>query len=73
MGRRRRATGTGCSASSSGAASTQRNGAAWQTETFHRLYDDTGLDRADALREMMLRYGDHMHANEPVHNWPVGG
>ncbi len=51
----------------------ERNGATWQTETFHRLYDDKGLDRADALREMTVRYRDLMHANEPVHDWPVGG
>ena len=67
------ATATGCSGSSSSAALTQRNGATWQAETFHRLYDDKGLDRADALREMTVRYRDLMHANEPVHDWPVGG
>ena len=50
-----------------------RNGATWQAETFHRLYDDEGLDRADALREMTVRYRDLMHANEPVHGWAVGG
>jgi gamma-glutamyl:cysteine ligase YbdK (ATP-grasp superfamily) len=49
----------------------QRNGATWQAETFHRLYDDKGLDRADALREMTVRYRDHMHSNEPVHSWPL--
>ena len=49
----------------------QRNGATWQTETFHQLYDDKGMDRAQALREMTVRYRDLMHANEPVHDWPV--
>jgi gamma-glutamyl:cysteine ligase YbdK (ATP-grasp superfamily) len=49
----------------------QRNGATWQAETFHRLFDDQGRDRADALREMTLRYRDHMHSNEPVDSWPV--
>ena len=29
------------------------------------------LDRADALREMTVRYRDHMHSNEPVHTWPL--
>ena len=52
---------------------TRRNGATWQTETFHKLYDDKGMDRAQALREMTVRYRDLMHANEPVHDWPVGG
>jgi hypothetical protein len=50
---------------------TGRNGAAWQSEVFHRLYDDKGLDRAEALRAMTLRYREHMHSNEPVHDWPV--
>ena len=52
---------------------TQRNGATWQSATFHHLYDERGLDRLDALREMTVRYRDHMHANEPVHDWPVPG
>jgi hypothetical protein len=47
----------------------QRNGAAWQAETFHRLYD-RGCDRADALRQMTVRYRELMHGNEPVHAWP---
>ncbi len=50
---------------------TQRNGAAWQVETFRRLYADRGLDRMPALREMTLRYRELMHANLPVHEWPV--
>src|SRR5919199_6339117 len=45
------------------------NGAAWQVAAFHRLYDR--LDRADALREMTVRYREHMHSNEPVHMWPL--
>ena len=48
------------------------NGAAWQAATFHSLYEDSKLDRADALREMTVRYRDLMHSNEPVHDWPVG-
>ena len=47
-----------------------RNGASWQSEVFHRLYDDKGMDRAEALREMTRRYREHMHSNEPVHAWP---
>jgi hypothetical protein len=54
-----------------GRCTAQRNGATWQAETFHRLYDDRGLDRAQALREMTVRYRDLMHANEPVHAWPA--
>jgi hypothetical protein len=50
---------------------TVRNGASWQTATFHRLYDG-GLDRLEALRQMTLRYRELMHANEPVHSWPLG-
>jgi hypothetical protein len=47
-----------------------RNGASWQSEVFHRLYD-RGVDRAEALREMTSRYRDHMHSNEPVHAWSL--
>jgi hypothetical protein len=50
---------------------TVRNGASWQAATFHRLYDG-GLDRREALRQMTLRYRELMHANEPVHAWPLG-
>ena len=49
---------------------TQRNGAAWQSELFHRLYEG-GLERDEALRQMTVRYRDLMHANEPVHDWPL--
>jgi hypothetical protein len=45
------------------------NGAAWQVATFHRLYDR--LDRPAALREMTVRYREHMHSNAPVHTWPL--
>jgi hypothetical protein len=47
----------------------QTNGAAWQSAAFHRLYET--LDRGDALREMTVRYREHMHSNEPVHTWPL--
>jgi len=30
------------------------------------------MNRADALREMLRRYIQNMHTNEPVHTWPVG-
>jgi hypothetical protein len=45
------------------------NGASWQSAAFHRLYER--LDRGDALREMTVRYREHMHSNEPVHTWPL--
>jgi hypothetical protein len=48
-----------------------QNGASWQAAMFHKLYEERKLDRADALREMTVRYRDLMHANEPVHTWPV--
>src|SRR5581483_1361614 len=48
-----------------------RNGASWQSEVFHRLYDGRVMDRAEALREMTRRYREHMHSNEPVHSWPT--
>ena len=50
---------------------TMQNGASWQAASFHSLYDDKKLDRAEALRRMTVLYREHMHANEPVHEWPV--
>jgi hypothetical protein len=50
---------------------TLRNGASWQSAVFHQLYDERRLERHDALREMTVRYRDHMHGNEPVHTWPL--
>ena len=50
---------------------TLTNGASWQAEQFHRFYDDRKMERMDALREMTIRYRDHMHENIPVHDWPV--
>jgi hypothetical protein len=49
---------------------TLRNGASWQAHVFHRLYD-AGLERDEALRQMTVRYRELMHANEPVHDWPL--
>jgi hypothetical protein len=47
-----------------------RNGAEWQAETFHRIDEQRQpLDRRDALREMLRRYSENMHANEPVADW----
>ena len=52
---------------------TVRNGASWQSEAFHHLYEDKGMDRSDALRRMTQVYREHMHSNVPVHEWAVGG
>jgi gamma-glutamyl:cysteine ligase YbdK (ATP-grasp superfamily) len=51
---------------------TGQNGAAWQLATVDRLSASNGMDRREALRQMTLRYIEHMHSNEPVHSWPVG-
>jgi gamma-glutamyl:cysteine ligase YbdK (ATP-grasp superfamily) len=48
-----------------------RNGASWQAAAFHRLYTERGIDRHGALREMTRIYREHMHNNEPVHEWPA--
>jgi hypothetical protein len=48
-----------------------QGGASWQSAVFHHLYDERRLERHEALREMTVRYREHMHGNEPVHTWPV--
>jgi gamma-glutamyl:cysteine ligase YbdK (ATP-grasp superfamily) len=51
---------------------THQNGAEWQARTFHLIDDQRQpLDRRDSLREMLRRYVERMHSNEPVHTWPV--
>jgi hypothetical protein len=35
------------------------------------LEQDRHPSRPAALREMTLRYAEHMHTNEPVHTWPL--
>ena len=49
-------------------AETGRNGASWQVATVRRL-EEGGMTRPAALAEMLRRYCEHMHANEPVHTW----
>jgi gamma-glutamyl:cysteine ligase YbdK (ATP-grasp superfamily) len=44
------------------------NGAAWQVATVHEL-EAGGKDRISALHELLERYVEHMHSNEPVHTW----
>lgn len=53
-----------------GRAKTRRNGAVWQVSTVRALQQD-GMTRPAALAEMLRRYCQHMHANEPVHTWAV--
>ena len=53
-----------------GRARTGRNGATWQVSTVRTL-EDGGMSRAVALAEMLRRYCEHMHANEPVHTWDL--
>ncbi|BCB91554.1 hypothetical protein Psuf_088670 [Phytohabitans suffuscus] len=50
---------------------TARNGATWQADTLHALEDEHHLARPDALRAVLQRYIPLMHANTPVHDWPV--
>ncbi|WP_460842259.1 glutamate--cysteine ligase [Nocardioides marmoraquaticus] len=48
----------------------QRNGASWYVDSV-RAAEAGGLDRREALRHVLGRYRELMHANEPVHTWPV--
>ena len=49
---------------------TGTTGASWQQRRFHRLFDTTTMDRFDTLRSLVADYRDHMHTNQPVHDWP---
>jgi hypothetical protein len=51
---------------------TYRNGAEWQVETVRKIDEQRQpLDRREALREMLHRYVELMHSNEPVDSWPI--
>ena len=50
---------------------TGMNGAKWQREYTRWLTAERNLSRQDALRQMLRRYAELMHTNEPVHTWPV--
>ena len=52
-----------------GRCTTGINGAVWQSETVAHL-EARGMERPQALREMLSRYIEHVHGNEPVHTWP---
>jgi hypothetical protein len=49
---------------------TRRNGATWQIDTVRGL-EARGFSRSAALRQMLLRYAEHLHSNEPVHLWDL--
>ncbi len=52
---------------------THQNGAEWQAQTFQAIDARLQpLDRRESLREMLRRYVELMHSNEPVHTWPIG-
>lgn len=55
-----------------GRAKTRRNGASWQVATVRAL-QDRGMARPQALAEMLRRYCEHMHSNQPVHEWDTPG
>ena len=46
------------------------NGASWQAAAVAR-FEERGIPRAEALRQMVAAYSEHMHTNEPVHTWPL--
>lgn len=46
------------------------NGASWQINAVRRL-EERGLDRREALRQMLRIYAEHMHENLPAHTWPL--
>jgi NADH:ubiquinone oxidoreductase subunit F (NADH-binding) len=57
-----------------GRCTTGRNGATWMTDTVNRLETEgKGMDRQSALAQMLRRYAENMHSNEPVHTWELRG
>ena len=47
-----------------------RNGASWYIDRV-RAHEEGGTSRNEALRLTLQEYRDLMHANEPVHTWPL--
>lgn len=47
-----------------------RNGASWTVDKV-AAHEEAGHDRDEALRLTLQEYRERMHANEPVHTWPV--
>jgi hypothetical protein len=39
--------------------------------TVTKITENARTVRPEALRQMTQRYIEHMHANVPVHTWPV--
>ncbi len=52
-------------------ALTGRNGATWQIDTYHRLVDESDLDRPAAMAELVRRYQKLSTSGDPVHTWEV--
>jgi gamma-glutamyl:cysteine ligase YbdK (ATP-grasp superfamily) len=48
----------------------QRNGASWYAEAVAAA-EGKGAERPEAIRQVLLRYIELMHTNEPVHTWPI--
>ncbi len=47
-----------------------RNGASWYVDKV-KAHEKAGADRPEALRLTLQDYRKNMHANEPVHTWPL--
>src|SRR6478735_4571666 len=47
-----------------------RNGASWYVDRVH-AHEEGGVGRGEALRLTLQEYRELMHANEPVHTWPL--
>ncbi|MDQ2754282.1 MAG: glutamate--cysteine ligase [Actinomycetota bacterium] len=51
---------------------THLNGAEWQVQAVRRMAErGDSSDRQGRLRSMLRLYSEHIHANEPVHTWPL--
>ena len=51
---------------------TKVNGAEWQALAFHQIDTETQPpDQRDTVREMLCRYVEHRHSNDPGHTWPL--
>jgi hypothetical protein len=48
----------------------KRNGASWFVERVQGA-EEQGADRPEALRTTLQAYRELMHANQPVHTWPL--